>query len=107
MCYTEGEVIYMIKVYGMKTCIDCAYIKEQLAGNTAFEVIDIGENVKDLKAFMCLRDVNPAFSEAWEKGYVGIPCFVRPDGSVTLSPEDVGLKSRPQKNACRLDGTGC
>ena len=30
------------------------------------------------------------------------------DGTVTLKPEDVGLKSRPADGrACRIDGTGC
>jgi len=28
-------------------------------------------------------------------GAVGIPCFVLEDGSVTLSPEEAGLQSRP------------
>lgn len=43
-----------------------------------------------------LRDNNPVFDECKKKGYAGIPCFVTEDGTVTLTPEEVGLKSRVQ-----------
>ena len=56
-----------------------------------FTLVDIGKHVVYLKAFLQLRDRDEAFREAREQGYVGIPCFVREDGSVTLSYEDVGL----------------
>ena len=102
----------MIKIYGMVTCPDCTYVDEQVKGNAKYEVIDIGEHVKDLKAFLKLRDSNPVFDGAKKMGSVGIPCFVLEDGTVTLTPEDAGLKSRPveeiQEGAtCNLDGTGC
>ncbi len=39
---------------------------------------------------------------------VGIPCFVLEDGTVTLTPEEVGLHSKPAEGAaCRVDGKGC
>ena len=99
----------MIKIYGMETCPDCTYLDEQVEGNNQYEVIDIGKNVKDLKAFLKLRDNNPVFDEAKKTGSVGIPCLVLEDGTVTLTPEDAGLKSRPitEGAACSLDGTGC
>ena len=34
----------------------------------------------------------PEFKKVREKGLIGIPCFVREDGSITLKPEEVGLK---------------
>lgn len=102
----------MIKIYGMETCPDCTYIKEQVKGNPQYEVIDIGQHVRNLKAFLKLRDNSPVFDDAKAKGYAGIPCFILEDGTVTLVPEDAGLKSRPTGTAptgaaCNLDGTGC
>ena len=99
----------MIKIYGMETCPDCTYVEEQIKGNANYEVIDIGLHVKDLKAFLKLRDNNAVFDEAKKVGAAGIPCFVLEDGTVTLTPEDAGLKSRPisEGATCSLDGTGC
>lgn len=99
----------MIKIYGMDTCPDCTYVDEQVKGDDRYEVIDIGRHVRDLKAFLKLRDRHPAFDEARKYGFVGIPCFVLEDGTVTLTPEDAGLRSRPVADgtACNLDGTGC
>lgn len=93
----------------MPSCPDCEYVERQIAGSDRFEIIDIGSNVKNLKAFLRLRDSNPAFAGPKKYGVVGIPCFEREDGSLTLNPEDVGLKSRPitEGGACNLDGSGC
>lgn len=84
----------MIKVYGMPSCPDCAEVEERIKASgkeNDFTLVDIGKHVVYLKAFLQLRDRDEAFREAREQGYVGIPCFVREDGSVTLSYEDVGL----------------
>lgn len=99
----------MIKIYGMETCPDCTYVEEQVKGNDKYEVIDIGRHVKDLKAFLRLRDNSPVFDEAKRNGAAGIPCFVLEDGTVTLNPEDVGLNSRPVNEGatCNIDGSGC
>ena len=99
----------MIKVYGMPTCPDCAYIHVQIKDRTGeFEYINIGEDVQDLKEFVRLRDKEAAFDECRENGYLGIPCFVREDGFVTVVPEKVGLVSRPaDKTSCSIDGKGC
>lgn len=96
----------MIKIYGMETCPDCTYVEEQVKGNDKYEVIDIGRNVRDLKAFLRLRDSNDAFALAKRVGAVGIPCFVLEDGTVTLTPEEAGLRSRPAVSgaACSIDG---
>ena len=85
----------MIKIYGMKTCPDCMAVDKQAEGNNRYEVIDIGDHVK-------------YFAEAREKGYIGIPCFVLEDGTVTLDPEKAGLGSEQHEApSCRLDGSGC
>ncbi len=98
----------MIKIYGMKTCPDCQWVEAQVKDDDRFQVIDIGDHVRHLKAFLRLRDQLPVFDDARRHGYAGIPCFVLEDGTVTLSPEDVGLSSTPTEGAaCRLDGSGC
>lgn len=102
----------MIKIYGMKSCPDCTYVEEQAKGNSNYDVIDIGSHVRALKAFLKLRDNNPVFDEAKRAGSVGIPCFVLEDGTVTLVPEEAGLKSRyagstTEGASCSIDGSGC
>ena len=99
----------MIRIYGMDTCPDCTYIKEQVKGNSQYEIIDIGQHVKNLKEFLKLRDYLDIFDEVKKIGGVGIPCFVLKDGRVTLSPEEAGLHSRPMEEgaSCNIDGSGC
>ena len=108
--FTTNTTTQMIKIYGMATCPDCTYVDEQVKGNGKYDVIDIGAHVKYMKEFLRLRDANPAFDAAKRSGAVGIPCFVLEDGTMTLRPEDAGLRSRSNKYegaACSLDGSGC
>lgn len=99
----------MIKIYVMNTCPDCKDIKEQVKGNDKYEVIDIGEHVRNLKEFLRLRDKNSAFDVMKRVGSVGIPCFVLEDGTVTFKPEKAGLHKPVNEEgpSCNLDGTGC
>lgn len=99
----------MIKIYGVASCPDCTHVWEQVQGDARYEIVDFGLDVRELKAFLKLRDHISLFDEAKKRGAVGIPCFVLEDGSVTLSPEEAGLQSRPplEGTACSLDGSGC
>lgn len=97
----------MVKVFTMQTCPDCVAVKEQIKNDPHFEIIDIGEHIKNLKQFLALRDNNPGFDNAKKNGYVGIPCFVLEDGSITFSLKDVNLKETETGNSCRIDGKGC
>ncbi len=96
----------MIKMYVMKTCPHCEYVEKQVVGDDRFQVIDIGEHVRNLKQFITLRESNPAFDEAKRVGDLGIPCYVREDGSVTLESVDVGLQPMPDGPAFSLDNPG-
>ena len=103
-----GKVI----IYGMATCPDCAYVDEQAKDDPRYVIVDIGTNVKLMKAFIRLRDNTPAvFDPVRARGSIGIPCFVLGDGTVTIVPEEAGLKSRPEEivtgAACNIDGSGC
>lgn len=99
----------MIKIYIMKSCPHCAYIIPQVQSRSDYKIIDIGEDVHDMREFLKLRDHSPVFDEVKKEGRVGVPCFVREDGSITLKPEAVGLKSGvlSQGSACSIDGSGC
>ncbi len=81
------------------------------ANDERFQLVDIGEHVRNLKEFMRLRDTHPKFKVARERGLVGIPSFLLEDGTVTFHPEDVGLIIVPEEQtigaACNLDGSGC
>ncbi|MBO7182601.1 MAG: hypothetical protein J6V49_00555, partial [Bacteroidales bacterium] len=75
----------MIKVYVMATCPDCTQVKAEAANDPRFELIDLGEHVKHLKAFLKLRDTHPAFDKVKARGNIGLPCFVMEDGSIDFS----------------------
>lgn len=96
----------MIKIYGMPSCPYCEYILQQIEGNDNFIFIDIGKDVRDMHAFLELRDHREEFKPYKEIGDVGVPCFVKEDGSITLEPKEVGLKSLSDA-ACGLNGKGC
>ena len=124
----------MIKVYVMATCPDCTQVKAEAANDPRFELIDLGEHVKHLKAFLTLRDTHPAFDKVKARGNIGLPCFVMEDGSIDFSWQRVkqrmeGTAWTPTKEAsiptdktqaassetpdmstgasCSVDGKGC
>lgn len=75
----------MTKIYVMESCPDCSEAKKLFAGNPDYELIDIGRQARNLKEFLALRDNHPAFAKVRERGTIGIPCFVKEDGSVAIS----------------------
>ena len=108
----------MIKVFVMQTCPDCASIKREAQGDPRFQIIDIGEHVRNLKQFLALRDNSPAFDSVRQRGSVGIPCFVLEDGSITFSQEEAFLSlgntsplgddvAMEEGASCSIDGKGC
>lgn len=97
----------MIKVFVMQSCPDCARVEKEIAQNPRFELIDIGQDVKNLKQFLALRDSDPIFASIKKQGSVGIPCFVKEDGTITFSPSDFQLFEAKEGASCSLDGKGC
>ena len=81
---------FMIKVYIMDTCPDCTILYDTIKNNPKYDVIDIGTHIRNLKEFIHLRDNEIIFNEAKKLGYLGIPCFILEDGSITLNPKEVG-----------------
>ena len=100
----------MIKVYVMESCPDCVEVKQRYSNATGFELVDIGNRARDLKEFLVLRDTHPAFVKVRERGNIGIPCFIKEDGTVIISLKKFDDSFKPvyaEGAACNLDGTGC
>lgn len=98
------RISIMIKIYGMPTCPYCDYVYEQIKGREGeFTYINIGENIRNLSAFMHLRDNSPVFDRCKEIGDVGIPAFVFEDGRVSIDPADAGLIEYGTPNACSVE----
>ena len=97
----------MITVNVIATCPNYAQVKTQLKDDPRFQLIDIGEQARSLKAFLQLRDQHPAFDPVKARGNIGIPCFVMEDGSITFKLDRVRLEEAPNGAACSLEGKGC
>ena len=98
----------MVKLYGSSLCPDCIACKKSFdAEKVAYEFHDITLDLRELKNFLALRDSNPKFDKAKQKGLIGIPILMTEDGSLTfkwqefvknpLSAEDCG------DNACGVN----
>ena len=91
----------------MSTCPDCFEVKARLSDTPDIEIIDIGEHVRTLKAFIRLRDSSPAFGSIKADGSIGIPCFVAEDGQISFDTERYIPKGYSSGASCSLDGKGC
>ena len=75
----------MLKIYGSMQCPDCVACRKDLdAAGVAYEYLDFADDLRNLKAFLAIRDKEAVFAPVKENGSIGIPCIVREDGSVTL-----------------------
>ena len=105
----------MTRIYVMESCPDCIQAKQLFGNNPDYEIVDIGQQARDLKDFLALRDNHPAFEKVRERGTIGIPCFVGDDGEIVISMKHYlassdTAPSEPEYTsgaACNLDGTGC
>jgi glutaredoxin-related protein len=92
-----------IKVYTMSSCPDCISIKEKLSENPDYDFIDIGNDVRNMKEFLLLRDSRKEFRKIIEDKKIGIPCFLYPDGRISFEAKEM----KAEKSFCSLDGKGC
>ena len=77
-----------MKIYGTDLCPDCVEAKRKLdEKNILYDYVDITASIGNLKAFMKMRDEEPAFDEAKKAGAVGVPAFVLDDGEIRLEIE--------------------
>lgn len=79
-----------MKYYGTSLCPDCVEADKQLAEKEiACEYICITESTANLKEFLALRDARPEFEEVKREGGIGIPSFLKEDGSIVFSVEEI------------------
>ena len=78
----------MLKIYGSMLCPDCVKCREDLdSAGVAYEYLDFSESLKNLKAFLAIRDEQSIFAHVREAGKIGIPCIVDEAGNVSLDWE--------------------
>lgn len=78
----------MLKIYGSMLCPDCVQCREDLdRAGVEYEYLDFSENLKNLKAFLAIRDASDLFAEVRERGAIGIPCIVEENGHIALDWE--------------------
>lgn len=78
-----------MKIYGSMLCKDCIQCRNDLdEKEIAYDFLDFGQELKNLKEFLQLREGNELFDGVRAEGGIGIPCIVREDGSLTLSWEE-------------------
>lgn len=79
----------MLKIYGSMQCPDCVKCREDLdRAGVAYEYLDFADSLRYLKEFLLLRDTRAELELARREGFIGIPCIVKEDGSITLSWEE-------------------
>lgn len=79
-----------ILMFGTNACPDCVEAVKRLDEKGAeYTYLEFSEKTEHLKRFLKHRDTNSIFAEAKENGNIGIPCFEFPDGSITLSLDEV------------------
>lgn len=73
-------------IYGSMLCPDCVQCRKDLdEAGVAYEYRDFAEDLRNLKAFLELRDTEEIFQSVKQDGKIGIPCIVNEDGSVILT----------------------
>lgn len=78
----------MMKFYGTMICQDCVKAREALnAAGVLFDYVDITTSPAALRDFLRLRDTHKEFDAARRDGRIGIPCFVRDDGTVIVGAQ--------------------
>ena len=74
-----------MKVFGSEICSGCRAFKALMAERgLEVDFVEITASVANLREFLKLRDTNELFAPIREEGRIGIPVFVREDGTVTL-----------------------
>lgn len=79
----------MLKIYGSMLCPDCVECCNVLENKKiAYVFLEFGDDLRNLKEFLSLRDTEEVFSEIKMNGKIGIPCIVSEDGKVILDWEE-------------------
>lgn len=72
-------------IYGSMLCPDCVEcVKDLDAAGIEYTFCDFADDLKNLKAFLKLRDTEPMFESLKREGKIGIPCIVHDDGKMSF-----------------------
>ena len=75
----------MLKIYGSDLCPDCIQCKAELdAAGVSYEYMSITEDLRNMKAFLKLRETRPEFAPVREGESIGIPCILTEEGDLTF-----------------------
>ena len=78
----------MLKIYGSMLCPDCVKCRDDLdRAGVEYEYLDFSDNLKNLKAFLAIRDTSDLFDAVRERGTIGIPCLEDDGGNISLDWE--------------------
>ena len=78
----------MMKFYGTMICQDCVNAREALnAAGVLFDYVDITVSTKNMREFLHLRDTCKEFDEVRKQGRIGVPCFLKEDGTVIVGAQ--------------------
>ena len=79
-----------VTVFGSHLCPDTLYALQQLAqAGAEVDFKDILSCHADLKAYLTLRDTSDLYAQIRGTERLGIPCFVKEDGTKTLDLAEV------------------
>lgn len=79
-----------MKMYGSHLCPDSAEAFDVLEKKgVSFDFLDISEDLSNLKAFLKIRESSPLFDAVRSADGIGIPCFEKDSGEITLNVEEV------------------
>ena len=80
----------MITVIGSHACPHTlAALNKLTEAGVQVDFKDILGSHADLKAYLALRDADPLYDGIRGTARIGIPCFIKEDGSATLKLEEV------------------
>lgn len=79
----------MLKVYGTDICIDCRNYKAiQKSRGFEADYVNIIEDTTILKEFLKIRDLDPVYADVRERHGIGVPLFVKEDGTKTFDIDE-------------------
>ena len=75
----------MLKIYGSDLCPDCIQCKAELdAAGVAYEYLSITDDLRNLKAFLKLRENRAEFASVRAGESIGIPCILTAEDHLTF-----------------------
>ena len=85
----------MMKFYGTMVCKDCLEAREHLnAAGVLLDYVDISVSTGNMKEFLRLRDTRKEFDDVKKNGSIGIPCFLKDDGTVIIGASQLLKEAR-------------